>query len=406
MTSQEVFNIYQDCVIGNYTRNPVVIVRGKGSWVWDAEGKKYLDLFPGWGVNGLGHCHPRVVRAVKEQASILMHVANNYYNQPQAELARVISEKSFGGKCFFCNSGAEAVEAAVKLARLYGNREGRFKIITMENSFHGRTLAATAATGQVKYQQGFEPLPAGFVHVPLNDLEALRRAVDDQTVGVMIEPIQGEGGINIASEEYLRNLRALCDERRLLLIFDEVQTGMGRTGKYFAYQHSSVAPDIMTLAKALGGGLAIGAMVAKSDLAALLVPGTHASTFGGNPIASRAALATFEAIEKDNLLENAQVLGDFAFSQLAKMKKKLPCIKEVRGKGFMIGVELTFPGSEVVRKCMEEGLLVNCTHERVIRLMPALTVKKSELRLGLSILRQVLETASAIKECSPTSNEP
>jgi len=391
MLSQEIFELSKRYLIGNYRRSPLAIVRGKGSWVWDAEGRKYLDLFPGWGVDGLGHCHPRVVRAVKDQVSKLIHIANNYYIETQALLAKEISQHSFGGQCFFCNSGAEAIEAAIKLSRLWGHQKGRFKFITMENSFHGRTLAAITATAQTRYQEGFGPLPSGFLYVPFNDIEAVRSVIDDQTAAVIVEPIQGEGGINVATEGFLKGLRSLCDERGVLLVLDEVQTGMGRTGKYFAYEHYGIVPDLMTLAKALGGGLAIGALVAKKEIAALLTPGTHASTFGGNPLACRAALAVFEAIESENILENVRRMSDYAFSVLSGMQKRLPCIREVRGKGLMIGVELAFDGSEVVRRCLERGLLLNCTHERVIRIMPSLTVRKSELRRGLALLGEVLE---------------
>jgi len=390
LTTQETIQIFEKFVIGNYTRSPVVLVQGEGSYVWDADGKKYLDLFPGWGVNGLGHCHPKVVAAIQEQAARLIHIANNFYNQPQGKLAQLISESSFGGKCFFCNSGAEAVEAAIKLARI-ASAPGKYKIITMENSFHGRTLAAITATGQPKYHKGFEPLPVGFSYVKFNDLDAASVAIDDATCAIMLEPIQGEGGINIADKDYLQGLRELCDSHGLLLILDEVQTGMGRTGQYFAYKHFGIEPDIMTLAKALGGGVAIGAMAARPEIAQRLVPGSHASTFGGNPLAAAAAVAAFKAIEEEGLLENARRLGEYALSRLKEIADKFSFIKEARGIGLMLGMELATPGEKIVKECMQRGLLINCTQERILRLMPPITVSKEELEMGLEILEGVLK---------------
>ncbi len=387
--SKKTLDMFDKYVIANYTRNPIVIVKGKGSYIWDDEGRKYLDLFPGWAVDAIGHCHPRVVKAIREQVGKLIHVANNYYMEPQAELARLISENSFGGKCFFCNSGAEANEAAIKLTRL-ATPEGKYKVITMLDSFHGRTLTTVAATGQAQYQKGFDPLPPGFVHVPFNDFSAIEDAIDDSTAAIMLEPIQGEGGINVPERQYLEDLRKLCDERGLLLIFDEVQTGMGRTGYYFTYQHFGVVPDIMTLAKALGGGVAIGAMVAKPEIAKYLVPGTHASTFGGNPLACAAAIAVFEALAEENLLENARKMGAYIRQQLEQMRKEVDSLKEVRGLGLMIGMELDHPGTEVFKRCLEKGLLINCTHQTVLRLMPAMTISKQEIDEGLTILREAL----------------
>jgi len=392
MKTKQIISLFDKYVIPNYARHPIAIVRGKGSYVWDAEGRKYLDMFPGWAVNGLGHCHPRVVRAIRKQAELLLHVPNTFYMEPQGKLAQLISENSFGGQCFFCNSGAEANEAAIKLARIHSPK-GKYKIITMKNSFHGRTLATISATAQRKYHRGFEPIVRGFKYVPFNDLEAVERAIDDKTCAVMVEPIQGEGGINIASKEYLKGLRKLCDEKGLLLILDEVQTGMGRTGKYFAYQHYGITPDIMTLAKALGGGVAIGAMVAKKEIAKSLVPGTHASTFGGNPLACAAGIAVFEAIERENLLENARKMGDYTQARLRELAAEYDIIKEVRGIGLMIGIELTIAGNDIFRGCMENGLLINCTHERVLRFMPPMTVKKREIDRAISILRGQLSSA-------------
>ena len=388
-TTDSVLRQFRKYVIGNYTRLSLVIVRGKGSHVWDSLGRKYLDLFPGWAVSGIGHCHPRVVRAVREQAGKLIHVANNYYSLPQGELAERLSRHSFGGKCFFCNSGAEANEGAINLARL-ATTPGRGGIVTMFNSFHGRTLATITATAQPKYQKGFEPLPGGFRYVPFNDINALERAVDDRTSAVMLEPIQGEGGIHVAGASYLKAVRKLCDRRKVLLIFDEVQTGMGRTGEYFAYQLYDVLPDIMTLAKALGGGTAIGAMVAKPEIAAKLVPGTHASTFGGNALATAAACAVFDAIEKEKLLGNTRKMSAYAFRKLGELRKRHKVIREVRGRGLMIGIELAKSGAGVVDRCRGKGVLINCTHETVLRLMPPMTVTKKEIDLGISVLDEAL----------------
>lgn len=373
MKTEETIALFDKYVIANYGRLPVVIIRGEGSHIWDAAGREYLDFFPGWAVSGIGHCHPRVSEAIAEQARRLIHVPNNFYIEKQGLLAREISEHSFGGKCFFCNSGAEAVEAAIKLARKYTPAE-RYKIVTMLGSFHGRTLAAITATAQPKYHAGFEPLPAGFGYVPFNDIKAARAAVDDKTAAVLVEPIQGEGGINVADNGYLEGLKALCEERGALLIFDEVQTGMGRTGEYFAYQHWGVEPDIMTMAKSLGGGTAIGAIAARGEVAAALVPGSHASTFGGNPLACAAGLAVFEAIEEEELIENARKMGLYLRGKLESLAERYDFVKEVRGKGLMLGMELGKAGAGIVSKCLEKGLNINCTHETVLRIMPAMTV--------------------------------
>lgn len=385
-------DLYNKYIIPCYTKNPVVIVRGKGSLVWDNAGKRYLDLFPGWGVNGLGHCHPGVVNAVKKQAKKLIHVPNNYYIEPQARLAQLLIGNSFPGKCFFCNSGAEANEAAIKITRKYGNQNNRYEIITCDNSFHGRTLATITATGQKKYQEGFEPLVPGFKYVPFGDITGLRNAISPHSIAVLIEPIQGEGGIQTAPKEYFQQLRLLCNEQKLLLIFDEVQTGMGRTGELFCYKDFGIEPDIITLAKALGGGLAIGAIIVKEYLANVLTPGTHASTFGGNPLACSAGIAVIEIIKKYSLLNRTKKLGDYLKKEFSEVAKKIPgLIKEVRGIGLMWGIELHRPGSEIVKRCMENGLLINCTHENVLRIMPAMTVTKKELKLGLKILTNVLK---------------
>ncbi|MCM8829424.1 MAG: aspartate aminotransferase family protein [Candidatus Omnitrophica bacterium] len=387
---EEVLENYNNYVIGSYTRSGIVFVKGKGSYLWDIDGKKYLDFFPGWAVSGLGHCHPAIVEAIKKQADQLIHIANNHYHPWQGLLAKKLSEISFGGKVFFCNSGAEANEGAIKLTRLYGKKKGRYKIISMENSFHGRTLATVTMTGQAKYSKPFEPLPAGFSSVPFNNFEALKSAVDGETAGIIIEPVQGEGGINVAEKEYLKDVRDLCNEKDILLMFDEVQTGFGRTGKLFAYQNFDIVPDIMTLAKTLGGGFPIGAMIAKKEVADLMVPGTHASTFGGSPLACAASLAVIETIEKDNLLENVNVMGNYLYQKLLALKEKHPLVKKVKGLGLMLAMELDGEGNWLVNLCAEQGLLINCTQGNIIRIMPAITVNENEIDEGMEILDRCL----------------
>ncbi|MCS6976590.1 MAG: aspartate aminotransferase family protein [Gemmatales bacterium] len=393
LSSQETMALFQQYVIGNYTRFPVSLVRGEGSYVWDAEGNRYLDLFPGWGCNLLGHCPPRVVEAVRDQVGRLIHVPNTWYMEAQGLLARELSQRSFGGKCFFCNSGTEAVEAAIKLARVFG-KPNRYKLVTMLNSFHGRTMGAVTATGQPKYHQGFEPLLPGFKYAPFGDLEAVSRAIDEETCAILVEPIQGEGGIHLPPSGYLEGLRELANRHKLLLIFDEVQAGMGRTGKWFGYQHWNVEPDAMTLAKGLAGGIACGALVVRKDYADLLKPGMHASTFGGNPIACRAALATIETIEADGLLERAKQIGDAFRTRFQTLQQKLPIIRDVRVQGCMIGVELAVEGAPIVGKCLERRLLINCTHGTVLRLLPAMNLTEDQITEGFAILEAVLSEHS------------
>jgi acetylornithine/N-succinyldiaminopimelate aminotransferase len=379
---------YGRYVIPSYGRNPLVVVRGKGSWVWDDRGRKYLDFFPGYAVSGLGHCHPKVVAAVKKQAGVLLHLPNIYYSPLQARLAELIVEHAFPGKCFFCNSGAEANEAAMKLARKAGNATGRYEIISMLESFHGRTIATITATGQAKYQQGFGPLLPGVKHVPFGDIGALSRAVTDQTCAVMIEPIQGEGGINVAPPEYFVAVRRLCDSRGILLIMDEVQTGMGRTGKYFAYQHYGIRPDVLTLAKTLGGGVAIGAMLASSNYADLLQPGTHASTFGGNPLACAAGIAVFEAIEEEQLLKRTRRMGKYLRTRIVRLAARHKFVREVRGEGLMLGMHLSIDGKAVVAECLKRRMLMNSTGDNVLRFMPAMTVTKAEIDRAIKIVEE------------------
>jgi len=394
MSTQDTIRQFEQYVIANYPRLPIVAVRGEGPYLWDADGKRYLDLFSGWAVTGLGHCHPRLVEAIREQAGRLLYMPNTWYTEPQGRLAEWVATTGFGGPCFFCNSGAEANEAAMKLARLATPKE-KYKIITFENSFHGRTFAAIAATAQPKYQQGFAPLVPGFLYAPLNDLEAVRGMADDETCAILVEPIQGEGGVNVATNEFLQGLRDLCDERGMILIFDEVQTGVGRTGNWWGYQVSGVVPDIMSMAKQLGGGTAIGGISAKREVAESLKPGTHASTFGGNPLAAAAGCAVFETIRDENLLENTREMGAYLRQRLLELKQDVPLIAEVRGEGLMIGAELTESGADVVAACLERGLHVNCTHETVLRIMPPLTITREQLDEGLDILGEALRNHRA-----------
>jgi predicted acetylornithine/succinylornithine family transaminase len=389
-SSAAMIDLYSRYVIGNYTRYPVCLVRGEGSWVWDAEDKRYLDFFPGWGCDLIGHCPPHVVQAVQDQAARLIHVPNTWYTEAQGLLAQALSERSgFDGRCFFCNSGTEAIEAAIKVARLNG-KPGRYKIIATINSFHGRTFGALSATGQPKYHQGLDPLLAGFSHVPFGDLDAAGRAIDEETCAILVEPIQGEGGINIAPDGYLEGLRELADRHKLLLMFDEVQSGMGRTGKWFAHQHWGVRPDVVTLAKALAGGVACGGLLARPDVAEKLRPGTHAATFGGNPLACRAALATIETIEQDGLLERATSIGERFRRHFEELRKRSPLIQQIRIKGAMIGVELSVDGAPIVEQCLRRQLLINCTHGCVLRLLPALTLTDEQLDQGCAVLAEVL----------------
>jgi predicted acetylornithine/succinylornithine family transaminase len=390
MNTKEIIDQFGRYVIGNYTRYPVCLVRGEGSSVWDAEGNRYLDFFPGWGCDLLGHCPPRVVTAVREQVDRLIHVPNTWYTELQGRLAQALSERSgFDGQCFFCNSGTEAIEAAIKLARLNG-KPGRYKIISMINGFHGRTMGALSATAQPKYHRGLEPLLAGFSYAPFGDLDAVAQLIDGETCALLVEPIQGEGGINTPPEGYLKGLRELADQHHLILIFDEVQGGMGRTGRWFAHQHWNVQPDAMTLAKALAGGIACGALVARPQVAEKLKPGTHAATFGGNPIACAAALATIETIEAEGLLARAEQLGERFRTRLEALRGRSPAIQQIRVKGVMIGVELSVDGAPLVQQCLERRLLINCTHGTVLRLLPALTLTDREFEEGCGILEDVL----------------
>jgi acetylornithine/N-succinyldiaminopimelate aminotransferase len=389
MTTQETIDLFDKYVIGNYGRLPRVMVRGEGCYIWDADGHKILDMFPGWAVSGIGHCPPKVVEAVRKQVGELIHIDNTFYSEPQGRLAQMLSERAFGGKCFFCNSGAEANEAALKLARLH-TREGKYKFITCEGSFHGRTFATVTATAQPKYHEGFLPLLPGFTYIPFNNVAALESAFTDEVAAVLVEPVQGEGGINVATPEFLQAIRRLCDEKGAMMILDEVQTGIGRTGKWFGYQHFDLVPDMITMAKTLGGGVAIGAMMAKPEVAASLVPGKHASTFGGNCLACAAGVATIETIEEGNLLQNAVEMGEYAQGKLRTLKEKHSAIDHVRGIGLMIGIQLTHPGAGIVSQCLDKGLRINCTHETVIRFMPPMIVTKDQIDEAVGIFDSVL----------------
>jgi acetylornithine/N-succinyldiaminopimelate aminotransferase len=390
MNSTEIVEMFNRYVVPNYRRYPVALVRGEGSYVWDTEGKRYLDFFPGWGCNLLGHCPEPVVKAVQEQVATLIHVPNTWYTEAQGRWAKLLSERSFGGQAFFCNSGTEANEAAIKLVRLHAPKP-RYKIITFEGGFHGRTLGSTAATAQPKYHEGLGPLMAGFVYAPFGDLEAVARLVDDETAAIMIEPVQGEGGVNIPPEGFLAGLRRIANEQGLLLVFDEVQTGCGRTGHWFAYQHFGVTPDVMTLAKSLCGGIAGGAMLTTAEIAPSLRPGMHAATFGGNPIAARAGIAAIEMIDNENLLTHTQRVGEVFRQRLTALQTECDLIREVRVLGVMIGVELSIDGTPIVQGCMDRNLLINCTHGTVLRLLPAMNLTEQQAHDGCDILARVLK---------------
>src|SRR5688572_3520504 len=380
----------------NYGRTPIVLVRGEGTRVWDSDGKEYLDFTSGIAVTGLGHCHPVITGAIREAAATLLHVSNIFHNAPQVHLAKLLVEHSFADRVFFCNSGAEANEAALKIARKYAKERlatDRYEVIATHNSFHGRTLATVSATGQPKYHHGFEPLMPGFKHVPYNDLRAMERALDSHTAAILVEPIQGEGGVNIPDDGYLAGLRKLCDDSGALLIFDEVQTGVGRTGRLWAYEHSGVEPDVMTLAKALANGIPIGAMLCREDVASALTAGSHGSTFAGSAFVTSVALATLTTIIGDKLPERAEHRGRELMDGARELQKKLPVIQEVRGRGLLIGIELTKPAAPVMDACREAGLLVLTAGEKVVRLAPPLIVESADCKRALEILGGALAAA-------------
>ncbi len=381
-----------------YTRQPLSIVRGRGTKVYDLEGREYLDFVGGIAVNILGHGHPDLVQAIQRQAAQLIHTSNLYYTEPQVKLAHMLVDHSFADKVFFCNSGAEANEAAIKLARRYSHEKygaGRFEIVTMRNSFHGRTIATLTATGQDKVQKGYEPLLPGFSYVAFNNLEQLKRAVTDKTAAIMLEPVQGEGGIYVADCEYLKQVRDLCSQKDVLLIFDEVQTGMGRTGTLFAYEQLGVQPDIMTLAKGLGGGVPIGACLASDSVAKAFSPGSHASTFGGNPLACAAGLAVCRALLEGQVLDHARRMGEYFAKGLLDCKERHWVVREVRGLGLLQGIELDMDGQAVVRECLARGILINSTGEHVLRFVPSLIITQLEIDRLLDTLAQIFDIQAA-----------
>jgi len=380
-------------VMNTYGRQPLVLVKGEGCRVWDDQGREYLDLVAGLAVCNLGHAHPEVARAAAAQLTQLVHVSNLYYSTPMVELAELLVRLSFADRVFFANSGAEVNEGAIKLVRRYSRERfgpGRHRIICTENSFHGRTLGALSATGQSKFWQGFDPLLEGFLFVPFNDLKALAAAVDESVCAVLLEPIQGEGGVCLPDADYLKGVRRLCAENHLLLVLDEIQTGLGRTGRLFAHEHFGIQPDVMTLAKALAGGLPMGALLATAEVAGAFVPGTHASTFGGGPVIAAAATTAVSLLSDAKLLAAVRAQGDYLQKALLKLKAAFPVIRQVRGLGLMWGLELAGEGGPVVAACRERGVLVNCTQGNVIRLLPPLIVSTAELNRGLQVLEEAL----------------
>src|SRR5262245_13523222 len=392
MTSAEIIALADRYLFPTYARAPLALVHGEGSRVWDADGRAYLDFFSSTVVTNLGHRHPAIVRAIAEQAEQILHVSNLHYCEPQARLAEKLVKRSFAERVFLCNSGAEANEAAIKLARRHGHaaREGRYEIITTFNSFHGRTLATIAATGQEKVRLGFEPVQQGFRYAPYDDAGALEAALTPRTIAIMVEPIQGEGGIVAPAAEYFRELRALCDRNDLLLIFDEIQTGMGRTGTLFAYEHFDVAPDVMTMAKGLGGGVPIGAMLAAGPAAAAFDTGSHGSTFGGNALTCAVGLAVMETLESEGVLANCVAMGERLSAGLRQLAQRHPTITAVRGRGLLVGAVLDQPGGPIVDRCRAAGLIINCTANTVLRLTPPLTVSGAEVDEALAILERAL----------------
>ena len=391
MNNAEIVELTHRHMVDVYGCTPIAFARGHGAYLYDADGNRYLDFFCGLAVTSLGHGNPRIVRAIKEQAEKLTHVSNVFHTEPTARLVERLANRFGEGKVFLGNSGAEANEAAIKLARRWGN--GRFELLTALGSFHGRTLATLTATGQERYHQGFQPLMPGFRLVPFDDLAALDRARRDETVGVMVEPIQGEGGVVVPRADYLKRVRDWCDRNKTLLILDEVQTGMGRTGRFFAYEHAGIKPDIVTLAKALGGGLPIGAMIARAEIASSFTPGSHGSTFGGNPVACAAALGVIDALEQDGVLENASSVGGYILERLGKFARTCDRIVEVRGLGMIIGVVLKHDARPIVEECVKHRLLVNGTAGNVLRLLPPLNLTREEADAGLAIIEDAFNSA-------------
>ncbi|MHC1726365.1 MAG: aspartate aminotransferase family protein [Syntrophobacteraceae bacterium] len=393
--SSMIEDIKEDCrkhIFSTYTRFPIAFVRGEGCRLWDDTGKEYLDFLAGIAVCSLGHCHPALTRVISENAGKLVHVSNLFHTYPQVELAAELTRLSFADKVFYSNSGAEANEAAIKLARKYSKDRfgpGRFHIITMKESFHGRTLATLSATGQSKVHIGFEPLVEGFTFVDFDSIPAVEAAITDSTCAVMVEPVQGEGGLRFPSPGYFKQLKALCRARNLLLIFDEVQCGLGRTGSLFAHEQEDASPDIMTLAKALANGLPMGAMLATDEVAEAFTPGSHASTFGGGPLVASAALATLRIISEPAFLNKVKETGAYFLGRLDELKQRYPFVRDVRGRGLIIGMELSKPGAGIVQKCLDRGAVINCTHDTVLRFVPPLIVSRTEVDRMVDILDSI-----------------
>jgi acetylornithine aminotransferase len=398
MPTDELKESAEQYLMDTYTRQPISIVRGRGAKVYDLEGREYVDFVGGIAVNLLGHGHPDLVLAIQKQAAQLIHTSNLYYTEPQVKLAQMLVDHSFADRVFFCNSGAEANEAAIKLARRYSHEKygaGRFEIITMKQSFHGRTMATLTATGQDKVQKGYEPLVPGFSYVPFNHLSELEQAVTDKTAAIILEPIQGEGGVHVASREYLKGVRELCTQRDILLIFDEVQTGMGRTGTLFAYEQLGVQPDVMTLAKGLGGGVPIGACLATAPVANAFTPGSHASTFGGNPLACAAALAVLRVLLDGPVLDQARRMGEYLSKGLSECKDRHHIVRDVRGLGLLQGMEVEMDAKTVVGNCLKRGFLVNAAGEHVLRFIPPLIISQPDIDRLLEVLSQIFDRHAA-----------
>ena len=394
MNEKKIMALADENIMNTYRRVPIALVKGEGARLWDAGGKEYLDFVAGIAVCNLGHSHPAVVKAIKKQVKNLTHVSNLYYTQPQGEVAALLTKYSFADKVFFCNSGAEANEAAIKLARKYAHENlgaDKYELITMKDSFHGRTMATITATGQEKFQFGFTPLLDGFKYVPFNDPAALEAAITPKTCGIMLEPIQGEGGVIIPDESYLAKVRDICDRHKILMIVDEVQTGIGRTGQLFAYEYSGIQPDIMTLAKALGNGFPVGAMLATDEVARAFTPGNHASTFGGNLLAMAAARATLQTMLDEGVLDHCQKAGGYFLAKLQALKARHAIISGVRGRGLMLACALTIEGADIVKTCQERGLLINCTGGKTLRFVPPLIITQKDIDAAISILDVVLE---------------
>ncbi|MFA7677008.1 MAG: aspartate aminotransferase family protein [Candidatus Omnitrophota bacterium] len=389
LLDMDIKKLYKKYSLNTYTRLGPVFVKGKGSFLWDQNHRSYLDLFPGWGVSILGHSHPRLAKVIAHQAKRLIHLPNNLFSVEQALLAKKIVDKSFPSKVFFANSGAEAVEGALKLSRLFGKGD-RYEVITMENSFHGRTFGALSATGQKKYKQAFKPLVSGFKEARFNDFCDFKNKITPKTAAVMLELIQGEGGVNVADKEYIQKLCAYCRAKNILLIIDEVQTGMARTGKLFCYQNYGIKPDIMILSKGLGAGVPISAIVVNNRIAGLIKPGMHASTFGGSPLICRVCREVFNIIDKENIVSKTVKSGRDLNKRLQELKKKFSFIKQIRIKGLMSGLELDIESMPVFKKCLEKKLIVNSTHGNVIRIMPALNIEPRNLARGMDIFEKVL----------------